>query len=126
VDRECFGKAYWKIHRKMDAPVLLLGKKHRVLFHDPVSAMAIADLCFPGDPNARNAALMHIELDEMCTTNPQRKKQLEILANEDADRRKRTRRRRKKTQPVPRELKKSQDFFKKINEVLSLHQLIRA
>jgi hypothetical protein len=70
VDRTLFGKAYWKIHREMDWPYGFLGRRHRVLFHDPLTASAIARSCYPGDENAVLAALVHIEIDDLCSANP--------------------------------------------------------
>ncbi len=125
-DRECFGKAYWKIHRKMDEPYLIFGKRHRELFHDAVSAFAIADFCYPYDPNARAAALFHIELDELCSANSEFKMQLQILATQDAEKRRRARKKSRKTRSVPPEYKENQEFFKKVLEVLRLYQLLRS
>ena len=67
VDRQLFGKCYYKVHWKMDEPYVFLGNKHRILFHDAFSACAIAQQCYPNDANAVNAALNHITLDEMCS-----------------------------------------------------------
>lgn len=97
VDRQLFEKSYRRIHRKMDEPYLLLGRKHRVLFHDPVTACAIAQHCYPGDPNAELAALFHINLDEICSANPLLKHNLELLAKIDSRERTRARRRKKAT-----------------------------
>ena len=96
VDRQLFGKAYWKLHRKMDVAVFWLGKGHRVLYHDPLTAGCIAKTCYPNDPNAEEAAYTHILLDDFCTAYPAWKKLLEQLAamlmlnveNENAKRRK--------------------------------------
>lgn len=72
----------------MDEPVLVLGKKHRQLFHDPVSALSIAQTAHPGDPNAAWAALLHLELDDICSRDPIFKKQLEFYAQLEAKSRK--------------------------------------
>ena len=124
VDRQLFGKAYWKIHRKMDEPVLYLGKNHRELFHDYPTACGIADSCYPGDPNSRNAAMLHIELDEMCTRDPEYKLYLEALANQDARQRKQAKKKRyKKRDSAPKVFKEQDDFLKKILEMKRLNQL---
>jgi hypothetical protein len=91
VDRVFFGKAYFKLHRKMDEPVYWLGKKHRILNHDAATAVCIARCYYPGDKNAEEAAYTHILLDDFCTANPAWKKLLEQLAYTDAKRRKQER-----------------------------------
>jgi hypothetical protein len=63
----------------MDAPVAYLGKKHRVLFHDGVTASLIAKECYPNDPNAIAAANMHIFLDNLCSRDPVFKEYLEKM-----------------------------------------------
>jgi hypothetical protein len=77
IDLMYFNKSYWKIHHYMDKPVFFLRANHRVLFHDVGSALAIAEKTYPGDPNAKVAALLHIQVDNLCTANPQFKMQLE-------------------------------------------------
>jgi hypothetical protein len=63
----------------MDAPVVYLGKRHRILFHDPVTASIIANEFYPNDPNALAAANMHIFLDNLCSSEPLFKKCLEKM-----------------------------------------------
>jgi hypothetical protein len=63
----------------MDAPVVYLGKSHRVLFHDPVMASIIAQECYPNDPYAVAAANMHIFLDNLCSRDPSFKKYIEKM-----------------------------------------------
>jgi hypothetical protein len=94
-DREVFGKSYWRVHVKMDEPYLFLGSRHRVLFHDPISAAAIARQLYPNDPRAVEAAFGHIVLDWMCSNDPFFKARLELLAERDAQERARIRRQRK-------------------------------
>lgn len=77
VDLMFLNKSYWRIHRAMDKPVKYLGRTHRVLFHDPISALAIAENFYPGDPDAQTAALLHIEYDMICSADPDYKRQLE-------------------------------------------------
>ena len=93
LDIVFFGKSYSKIHRKMDAPVVFLGRRHRILFHDPLAALVIAQECYPGDPDAVESAYLHILTDELCTSDPVYKKFLEQLALVEN---RNTRRRRKK------------------------------
>lgn len=63
----------------MDAPVVYLGKSHRVLFHDPLTASVIAQECYPNDPDAVAAANLHIFLDNLCSGDPLFKKYLEKM-----------------------------------------------
>lgn len=82
-DRELYGKTYPRIHIRVDLPYLFLGSKHRVLFHDPVSAAFIAKASYPLDPNAINSGLSHILLDQLCSADPAFKNRLEFLANRE-------------------------------------------
>ena len=91
VDMKLFGKAYWKLHRKMDLAVFWLGRKHRQLFHDIPTAVFIARDCYPNDPNAEQAAYTHILLDNFCSAYPAWKALLEQLAYADIKRRRRDR-----------------------------------
>jgi hypothetical protein len=94
LDRKFFGKSYWKVHQKMDEPYLFLGRKHRVLFHDPLSALAIAQTYYPGDTNAVKAANFHILVDRICTGNPSLKTMFEGF--EMIERKKRRKKERKR------------------------------
>jgi len=80
LDRLFFGESYWKIHKEMDKPFKGLGRGHRILFHDSAWACIIASRLYPGDPNAVLAAQYNIIFDEICSRDPQFKKNLEMLA----------------------------------------------
>jgi hypothetical protein len=92
LDRVLFGRSYYKVHRKMDYAWNYLRRGHRCFGHDPISAIAIAAESYPGDYNAVQAALFHIELDKLCTANPQFKRILELQAKRDATKRRRKKR----------------------------------
>ena len=79
-DHVLFGRSFRKIHREMDKPFKQLGRRHRVLFHDSLSAIRIAEQLYPGDPVAVRAALFHIHLDEICTRDPDFRKTAEAAA----------------------------------------------
>jgi len=64
------------------------------MFHDPISAIAIAERLYPGDPLAIRAALFHIHLDEMCTRDPEFKKTVEAAAILYSGKKRRRKRRR--------------------------------
>lgn len=87
VDRLLFGRSYWRLHKQLDKPVLLLGKRHRVLFHDGLTSMAIALQLYPNDRKALEAALVHVQLDWLCSSNPFFAKQLKHFAQKDSRRR---------------------------------------
>lgn len=80
VDYMMFGRSYRKIHREMDRPFRRLGRRHRIMLHDPVSAIRIAQRLYPGDPVAVRAALLHITIDKICSRDPEFKKTLEAAA----------------------------------------------
>jgi hypothetical protein len=120
ADRVCFGKSYYKIHREIDWPYKFLGKDHRKFFHDPLSAPIIAEKCYPGDPNAVEAAYLHILLDQLCSNNPEYRKLLEKLVLLD----KRSRRRKeKKIEPTSAVEKR---FIEDLKQLTELKKLIRA
>ena len=96
MSRVFLGKGYRKIHRSMDSAYAVLGRSHRVLFHDVQSCYLIATAEYPNDPNAISAALLHIELDELCSFNPGYRRYLEKMAELEAEERRRKRKKRRK------------------------------
>jgi len=98
IDRLFFGKSYRKIHREMDKPFKILGRRHRELFHDATWAYIVASKLYPGDPNAVLAAQCHIIYDEICSRNPQFRMYLEMLARSNS----RMKRRRKRKRALKR------------------------
>lgn len=122
VDRTLFGKAYWRIHREMDWPYGFFGRRHRVLFHDPLTAIAIARSCYPGDENAVLAALAHIEIDNLCSANPFFKRQLKLFAKAAKKKRKRTKKStRKKQQLFPPEWER---FLKDLEKMVKIRRMM--
>jgi hypothetical protein len=124
-----FGKSYWELHRKIDMPYIYLGRRHRVLFHDGFSSAMIARELYPGDPHAEEAALVHVQLDMLCSNDPFFKKQLYYFADVDARKRSRARkenaRLKKRKKPKKREayndpLKDFQKLLKKLMEIKRL------
>ena len=83
------------------------------MFHDSVSAYAIAKSCYPDDPNAIMAAQYHILYDELCSSDPEYKKTLEnmeLLSRKK--RRKGTKRAPRKEDPILADLKKMEEIKK--------------
>ena len=67
-------------------------------------AVAIADYTYPQDPNARSAAILHLQVDALCSSDPVFKKQLEFFAEMDAKKRKRVKK-------MKRTSKKNEEFL---------------
>jgi hypothetical protein len=131
VDRELFGKSYWRVHRNIDMPYLFMGRKHRALFHDGFSSVLIARKLYPNDPRAAEAALVHVQIDRLCSSDPFFKKQLEFFADRDArERRKAKRSSGKKKRKSAKKgtcvdpLKDFGVFLKKLDEVWRLSKML--
>ncbi|MEM7821597.1 MAG: hypothetical protein QXX38_02165 [Candidatus Aenigmatarchaeota archaeon] len=60
-----------KTHKAIDYPVKFLGRRHRILFHDPISAVAIGLLA--NSYKGVCAGLSHIFLDYCCSKIPELK-----------------------------------------------------
>jgi hypothetical protein len=105
VDRMYFGKSYSKIHKAMDAPSLFFGRKHRIFYHDAVSAISIARYYYPNDPNAITSALLHIDVDNLCSQDITYWRYLEFMAQRESQRRKAGFRKRKRKSGVRRRKK---------------------
>ena len=132
IDWELFQKSYWRLHRNVDMPYLFLGRKHRVFFHDGASTIAIARQLYPNDPLAEQAAIVHCQLDTLCTADPLFKKQLDFLANLDARKRreaKKTGAQRKKTKSSKKTLCRDpfedfDAFLKKAQEIQQMSKML--
>ena len=109
VDRQIFGKSYWKVHSNMDKPYLWMGRNHRKWFHTPVWSRAIAQKCYPDDYRALLAGYYHITIDRLCTENPGFKANLEFLAYMDAKKRKEMRTNRDKRKSASRRQQRSNE-----------------
>ena len=127
IDRIYLGKAYRKVHREMDWPYKIVGKDHRRYFHDIPNAWIIAEEEYPGDENAVASALLHIQYDKICSSNPYFKQQLEAAAWLDSRKRKR-RKKKKRTQRA--QLSKVEETLisdmKKLNEIRRLWYLFHS
>jgi hypothetical protein len=78
VDRTVLGKAHPKVHKALDAPIKLLGKKHRVVFHSLPEAFAIgalAESSFEGG----FAGVLHVITDTQTTKHKPLKETLDQL-----------------------------------------------
>ena len=81
MDWQLFGRSFWRIHRLIDKPYLVFGRKHRMFFHTIPEAVMIARRYFPGDFQAEEAAAFHVHLDNTCSEDMFYKRRLEILAD---------------------------------------------
>ena len=131
VDRVFFGKIYYQVHRDLDSAYEYFRSKHRIFWHDPVSAYAIAENDYPGDRNAITSALLHIEIDNECSANPVFHEQLIMLAKADANKRKRAKKRKKKIKNKKErttltEVEKTEKTLKQLIELMELVRLIRS
>ena len=65
-----------RTHRLIDSYSAILGKKHRDFFHDPFSAMIVADMA--EGPRCRVAALNHLTVDKLYSS-PETKIFMEMI-----------------------------------------------
>ncbi len=56
------GKPHDKVHKAIDYPYKFLGPKHRILFHDPITAVIVARTASK-EKGAGLAAVLHIATD---------------------------------------------------------------
>lgn len=62
ISKALLGKSCRKTNRAIDYPSKFLGRGHRVLFHDPLSAMAIGFIL--EDYSGALSGLLHLATDE--------------------------------------------------------------
>jgi len=74
VSRMVLGKAHDSVNKVMDWPYKILGKRHRIVFHDPLSIVAL----FGNDKAKLEAAALHLLVDKACE-NPSVEKLLQLL-----------------------------------------------
>jgi len=67
-----------KVNEVIDGPYAWLGNKHRILFHDPISAMTLGNIVDPR--NGARGAVRHIILDYTSSADPNLKAALELMA----------------------------------------------
>jgi hypothetical protein len=79
VDRTVLGKAHPKVHKALDSPIKLLGRKHRVVFHSLPEAFAIGALA-ESSLEGGLAGVLHVITDTQTTKHRHLKNTLEQLA----------------------------------------------
>ncbi len=62
ITRRVLGKPHNKVHSAIDYPYKFLGPKHRILFHDPITAVLVARAASK-EKGAGVAAILHIATD---------------------------------------------------------------
>jgi len=65
ISKLLLGKNCRLTHEIIDYPVRFLGEKHRVLFHDPVSAAVIGYVT--NGPEGVYSGLLHLAADRICS-----------------------------------------------------------
>ena len=77
ISRSLTGKSCYKTNKIIDYPVRYLGRGHRILFHDPITAGIIGYVA-DGYQGAASG-ILHLGVDAICTKYPLVKKVLEEL-----------------------------------------------
>jgi hypothetical protein len=90
VDRLFFGKSHPKVHRAIDGPYKLFGKKHRIIFHTPMQGFIVGALTESSIEGGVSGAL-HVIVDQQTSTNKKLKNILELLTDLDSQKRTRNR-----------------------------------
>jgi len=111
MDWQLFGRSYWRLHRAIDKPYLVFGRRHRIFFHDFPSAVGVARILFPGNYQAEEAAMFHVHLDNMCSQDRFFKRKLEILANSYYRNKRKSGKKREKAKRSVRKPKEINDFL---------------
>jgi len=120
LSRELFGKSYYMLHRAIDSGYIFKGGKHRNYFlHDSFSAMIIAQNLYPNDEKAVAAAQFHLELDELCSSNPVLHDYLEKWAKLKV-KKKRKSKKRKEVASLPPEFRHFLKDLKTMSEICRL------
>ena len=98
-----------------------------MLFHDVWSATEVAKKVCPGDPTAEEAAIVHIQLDELCTNDRDFHQFLKKLAALDAQQRKRakTRKSKGKKNGAPPTPDSFRQIEKTVKQLLKIQELAR-
>jgi hypothetical protein len=101
VDRIVLGKPHPKVHKALDAPIKLLGRKHRVVFHSLPEAFAIGTIA-ESSLEGGFAGVLHVITDTQTTKHKQFKNTLQQLAelNSRTKKPKNTRKKTRKTKPT--------------------------
>lgn len=77
ISKILLDKSCENTNKFIDYPVKIFGKKHRILFHDPISALIIGIACDGLEGAA--SGLLHIATDSYCSKYPIVRKILEYL-----------------------------------------------
>jgi hypothetical protein len=85
VDKTFFGKSYPLVQRVIDSAIAVAGYKHRKFFHTPVEAINIAKFLHSNDSDAISAAILHLIIDDMCSSDKKFENFLKIMAEKDKE-----------------------------------------
>ena len=88
TSRLLLGRAFDQVHKLLDGPVKHLGRKHRLLYHDPLQAAVIGYACEGIEGTV--AALIHTTIDKLYKEDKAIRNALDLLeAGQKRQRRKR-------------------------------------
>lgn len=74
-----FGKKFSDVHIALDSPSRRLGPSHRRMFHSHRAAVLVAR-AVSNDPDAPLAAILHVDLDRICSEDPYFESTIELKA----------------------------------------------
>ena len=82
VSRLLLGKSYNVVHREIDRPYLVFGRKHRQLYHTPLEAFYVGSSASL-DPGAGVAGVLHVWADRRCSKEKWFKDSLKFMERQD-------------------------------------------
>lgn len=80
--KSLLGKPYEEVHRALDLPFVVLGRKHRVLFHTMDEAFCLGYIN-TGEWKGSAASVYHVWLDRECSKDKEFKRFLDWAAMQD-------------------------------------------
>jgi hypothetical protein len=84
VDRIMLGHALPEVHHAIDLPYVVLGRKHRRLFHTPLEAMYMGMIA-TSDPRGAQSGWLHTWVDQKCSEDKEFKHMLEMMAKNNEE-----------------------------------------
>jgi hypothetical protein len=85
VDKLLLGKTYGEVHKALDHPYIILGRKHRCIFHSLPEAFLVGSLV-SSDLRGGLVGMLHTWLDTKCSENKEFKRLIEFAVHQNAGR----------------------------------------
>jgi hypothetical protein len=82
IDKVIHGKSFPEVHTAIDLPYIVLGRKHREMFHTPEEAFMMGSIVSQ-DSRGGFAGLTHVWLDRECSMDKNFQKFVEFMAHQD-------------------------------------------